>query len=1423
MKIRDHVHVRVQPTVVRLDHLQENESGWITDNYYITEAVQNHLKTLETLFQRREGRGIFLIGHYGSGKSHFLAFLSRQAAAGAIGGLKPMVCPVSLLNFSADQSLESIVVRSLPLEGDSPDRRDAWRALAERNPQGVLLVLDELSEFLRAKPDQRSFNEDIRFLQFMGEWSQEQPLWIMAALQEQIEHTGEMEFDLFRKIKDRYPIRLILTPTHVKDLIAKRILVKEEGYGQAVTKLVGQLEAAFPESPVDFADLMEIYPIHPATLTLLEEVRDRFSQARGIVGFTMAQLGGDQARGIEPFLDMNWGNLLGPDTIVDHFADLFEVQPEFLPLAQKVLPYYRKHMERIFPKPAQRVLAQRLLKLLILAHLSPAREGLDVKEAAWWLLYKVSTIDPQKNFTVIARILDALAEHGAFINRTAGRYRIDLKEDSRETLDVLLNRTLAEMDGQDVVLLESLTPTMQGASFDPFQLDRGRWRKHNLRWHFHDRELNVFFGDEAPTKPDGVALQIGLPWGPQPQAIGCFKLLPKTIELTGELRELAALLRLEQSPHPKAVLKAVRERIPSRAALFQAQVRDAYQQAELWNPGGERIRVIGETNGRLNEWVMRLGHQIFRHVFPQFEDYAPSSGPLPQEAYRKFMDQALHGDLCSEDPHDFVKLIREAYLVPMKLMDRKGRAYRISPKLDKHDLVNLIRPLLDHQPGPKRIYQHLATPVYGLVADQVHLLLLLLMVQGEIEIQKGRNSLRDLYETLPTPIHYDRILPGKHLKPNQLLDLTILCEGLGISFNKGANVLAQRRCAQQLRKFAHKERDALSGFLANLRDLGEAEELCEKIEAHLGIWAALDKGENELQGVQHFLFQVGAPGRFLDTWRELSQLPRKFESLIKETRRCRHLLAHPALAHCPDSEIQVTVAHLAEPPDLSETDALEEWLESVRLIYHRYRGWYTKTHDQAWLIVKQNPNLNYAPPAIARGRHLGQGAALEELSGLQRTIQNGMCRGLTNLEFQPVCMCGFNGVDPPLAAELERLNALKDEIETGLTEFFAQEKVKNQVRQWQEKGMETEPGMLAYLEDSKPWPEVKDLALFDSHLAGIELFREVNPNEVLNLLTERVWERSGLQRALEQLLTRWGPRISFGKTQPAGSQKLLAWSLETALKTGTPLPEGLSTAEQETMAELVKPQHVNRKTLKNLEKLGLGRKAEDRILELVLTGKIEGRPDKPRGVLAAACCYLDRTLPEGPEDLARTSALLYRHHARISALAGPYWTAYVHKLNETRIPETTPALMDALDRDRQWLVFDCFGLPLLPLIQTHIEEWLPHWTLAEITYAQVGYKTDTAAFYDALAEARPGKPFYKIDAVDELIHQADNRFEDLEKRAAAELAVACRNLKHLDPSQGIAVFADHGFRLTPEGTGFSHGGPGALEKLVPLINLNPRG
>src|SRR4051812_37806536 len=100
--IRQVAGVRPHPTVVRLDDLSRSDASWITESYCLTPDVERHLGAIDTALARPGGSGVFLIGPYGSGKSHFLAYLTEKLRAAA----SAEVHAISLVHYAASARLE---------------------------------------------------------------------------------------------------------------------------------------------------------------------------------------------------------------------------------------------------------------------------------------------------------------------------------------------------------------------------------------------------------------------------------------------------------------------------------------------------------------------------------------------------------------------------------------------------------------------------------------------------------------------------------------------------------------------------------------------------------------------------------------------------------------------------------------------------------------------------------------------------------------------------------------------------------------------------------------------------------------------------------------------------------------------------------------------------------------------------------------------------------------------------------------------------------------------------------------------------------------------------------------------------------------------------------------------------------------------
>ncbi len=1426
--IRDVVEVRRHPTVVRLDHLAAPDRGWITAAYHLTEEVRAHLEVLDRVLSAACGSGMFLIGPYGSGKSHFLAYVAEGIRAGTLADGGPDVVAISLVNFRSEMALEDIVAGALGVAVGG-DRRVAWSELGARYPRGLLLILDEVSEFLRSKAEPARFNEDVRFLQFLGEWAAGVRLWVLAAMQEALEHSGVLERGLYRKIKDRYPIRFLLGASHVRDVIRDSVLVKKAGYAAAVDRVAREIRAALPGMPFDEAALRAVYPVHPATLELLDEVRDRFSEARGVVDFAVTRLAGDPARHVEPFLDRSLGELLTPDAIVDHFHDLLEIQAEFAPLAERVLPYYAKRLPEMFPNPALRELAERVLKLLILVHLAPARSGLSVDDALAWLLHRASRLEPEKNRGVLQRILERLREEGRFVAHAEGVYRLDLEDGGSAELERLLARERADLEARGEALLEELLATLEKEMPTPFGLPLEKWQPREVRWHFHERRIAVYLGEERPPRLEyeALALCVRLPWGADAQVSEAFTLRPAQIAVGPEIAELVAVERLRArrwSPKVAERLEALRR---DRLEILKARIRSAYLDAQITAPGAapEAAPRIDPTLP-LARWIEGYAQWMLRRTYPSFERFAPSHGPLPKEVYRAYMRFASAPRPRELDPGDAVKLVREAYLVPMGLLQRKGHEYATPPRLANHELVKLVAAMLDHRPAPRAIYERLAAPVYGLVPDQVSLLLAFLSLEGYLEIEKEGRGYRELYETLPNPIQYDRVRPAEALRSDQLRELGRLCEGLEVQIPAQWSVPAQRLVATRLRDVGRARSAELRALLARLEAAGADDALAEEVRKLLAQWSALDSGADELRGLEQLLREIGSASAFLAKVSSLADLPRRIDRLTSGLQRYRHLLHHPLLSGSRDVTARIRLEALGEPPGLGSPEEVDAWLARAEATYGAYKEDYRRRHDAWWREWGVHPRLEWRAPAVARSRHLGLTADLAKLEELRTRASALRCQRAVDLDFQPLCACGFDGETSPLRDVVAELEVLSDRIANELARFFERDAIRARVRRWVSDGLGATRETLDYLEGKAPHPGIEDVQLLDRYLAGVDVVAEVDVEALAQAFGERTWEGRELASAFSEWLRRFGERrLRVVKPAAESREDVALWCAEQALRFGVRLPHGLRRSALEAAAQEIRAEWVGRAALAGLEELGLPATVEESVLGWIADGTLPAPEPEGASSLVRAALELRRaSMPATAAELAGMAGELYRHHGRMMRVARDRWLERLDSLATAPLADPPPRLIDALGARGEipWLVIDALGAPLAATLEGEIGALLPAWHLESSSFALAPEGTTTDAFYRELAGAGTRHSLEKLNVLDTLLHDRFPELEDLARLATAELRVACRAVAaRLDPERPLLVLADHGFRIARDGRSYVHGGGSTLERLVPVWLLVP--
>ena len=617
---------------------------------------------------------------------------------------------------------------------------------AKETPSRALLIIDELSEFLRSKPDARAFNEDIRFLQFLGEASRRMPLFVVASLQEHIETTGEIDQTAFGKIKDRYPTRLSLTGTHVRELASARLIRKKPGAEAQLAELYRKFRTSFSGFDLSENDFIALYPVHPATVELLDDLLPLFSRHRGAVDFLHYQLAGDPTRHIAGLASAPAESLLGPETILDHFRVRIQETLETSPYLTVVLAFYEKELARLFAEPEARETALRLVKILILLAISPVRRRRNVAELAEMLLKSITTLESSANYDYVRDLLEKMRLEGAYLAVESGKeptgdvYSVDLAADVqliiKRRIESLLNDPGFSTERAIATLLPHFqSPELPLASFAsaPISERRVAWQKTRregillfcrdendplLSDNRLDEITEKLFTTEsdfcivvmAPSElsdvPERLLARLEdhgpksyLIWLPAPLASG-----PASGPASGKdqplplVRRTAARLvvrerfRVESTDVAKRVLETLEPLIEEELELSENVIQRAYRSGRFLAPAGSPPFTPAELPTLPFDRILdRLAEFPLAERFPDHYQVAPTLElPGSELATPLLLEFFRAGEVETHKLSQSFRQILDAILKPLGLVRRTATGLRLQPDPSSSELVHHI-------------------------------------------------------------------------------------------------------------------------------------------------------------------------------------------------------------------------------------------------------------------------------------------------------------------------------------------------------------------------------------------------------------------------------------------------------------------------------------------------------------------------------------------------------------------------------------------------------------------------------------------------------------------------------------------------------------------------------------------------------------
>lgn len=466
MKIRDLISFEEIKDVIDIDsdlETLENKKD-IINSYIVSKKLKKSINKIIKNISKPKHKSTLVIGGYGSGKSHLMAWLvsllENQELIDSINDedikkefketinrefavvqfeLQPIAVPLS--DFFFDRLEEQLKDKyGITLPERSADKitdfkkylkEDIITKIKEENPKrGLVVIIDEISDFLKQKT-KNEITRDIQFLRVLGQVSKATDFMFIGSMQENVftnpKYIDEAE-DIGRVV-ERFDI-VTISKEDIKEVISKRILKKSLEQQNEIDELLKDYKRIFPPINADPDSYIEIFPIHPYVIKIFDELP--YFEKRGVIQYT--------TESVSNILDKDFPEFVTYDTIFDEMnskhtiRNLDEVRP-----VVDVIETLDSKIDLL--KEDEQEYARKLVKALAVLKLygKTNNNGANAEELANTLLI---TSESVKNTDKIVLILEHLrgVTSGQFIKETSEHYFYLLIDDDQVDYDLVIER-----------------------------------------------------------------------------------------------------------------------------------------------------------------------------------------------------------------------------------------------------------------------------------------------------------------------------------------------------------------------------------------------------------------------------------------------------------------------------------------------------------------------------------------------------------------------------------------------------------------------------------------------------------------------------------------------------------------------------------------------------------------------------------------------------------------------------------------------------------------------------------------------------------------------------------------------------------------------------------------------------------------------
>lgn len=452
--IRDLVDFEEVEEVIKLR--KEEQAREIVEKYVITESLRRNLLYMLEVLCAPTHKSFNVVGNYGTGKSHFLAFVAAilehpelrpliqdeavRAAAERLDRRYLVVkfelgsaAEVSLRYIFFDQIRQQLLqryhvdVRAVDLQTDYDNKQTVLNLLtdlkAEDPEAGLVVIVDEISDFLKQK-SKTQMAADLALLRELGEVSQDSDFLYIGAMQEHVFTNAKYvdQAESIARINQRF-VTVTITKEDVAQVLTQRVVRKTPEQRQQLEGLFGDHQQYFPNMAAQMRRYVDLFPLHPYVIDVFERLP--YFENRGIIGFAVTN--------VAPLLDEPAPRFVTYDRVFDLINATHEIRNQPA-VAQVVNAVQTLEAKTDLLDADYRADARRLIKALAVLNLlgGEQHQGATSQELANTLLItppRRLIVEPSMARDHIERVMKKIREV------TVGQF-IAYGEDGRYTLDL---------------------------------------------------------------------------------------------------------------------------------------------------------------------------------------------------------------------------------------------------------------------------------------------------------------------------------------------------------------------------------------------------------------------------------------------------------------------------------------------------------------------------------------------------------------------------------------------------------------------------------------------------------------------------------------------------------------------------------------------------------------------------------------------------------------------------------------------------------------------------------------------------------------------------------------------------------------------------------------------------------------------------